>query len=85
MTGRIVAAGDQDRDILGVGAAVTVVDGDREDQRDRFARGEEVEIRIGDGVIPVDRAVVGIATGRTDREGILQRGLLGRGQASGRS
>ena len=32
------------------------------DDRDRLANGEEIQIGIGDGVIPVDRAVVGVTT-----------------------
>ena len=80
---RVVRAGDEDRDILRVGATVAVVDRDREHQRDRLANSQEVEVRIGDGVIPVDGTVVGVAAGGRDREGILERGLLGRGQRQG--
>ena len=72
----IVGAGDGDRHILGIGAAVAVIDGDGVDDRDRLAGGEEVELGLGDGVIPVDGAVVGVAGIRTDGEGILDRGLL---------
>ena len=79
----IVAAGDEDRHILSVGPTVAVVDGDREDEGDGLAGREEVEVGIGDGVIPVDGAVVGVATGGRDGKGILQRGLLRRGQRQG--
>ena len=47
-----------------VGAAVAVVHGDGEHQRDGFAGGQEVEVGVGDRVIPVDRAVVGVTAGR---------------------
>ena len=77
--GRIVAAGDEDRHVLGIGAAIAIVDGDREHQRDRFAGGEEVEIAVGNGVIPVDGSVVRIAARGRNSEGIFQCRLLRRG------
>ncbi len=72
----VVGAGNRDRHILGVGAAVGVIDRDGIHHGDRLAGGEEVKLGLGDGVIPVNGAVVGIAGIRADRKGILDCGLL---------
>ena len=81
----IVGAGDVDGYILGVCAAVGVVDGDGEHSDDRLVGGEEVEVGLADRVVPVDGAVVDIARVGTDGEGILDReddmGIKGRVKA----
>ena len=57
-------------------AAVGIIDGNRVHDGDGLARGEEVKLGLGDGVVPVDGTVVGVARIGTDGEGILDRGLL---------
>ena len=76
MTGASLATGNGDRDVLGIGAAVGIVNRDGVDHGDGLARGEEVQLAFRDGVIPVDDAVVGVAGIRADAEGVLDRGLL---------
>ena len=72
----VVGTGNGDRDVLGIGAAVGIVNRDGVDHRDGLARGEEVQLAFRDGVIPVDDAVVAVAGIRADAEGVLDRSLL---------
>ena len=63
-----------------VGSRVAVVHRDREDDDDLLAGAQEIDHVLIDRVVPGDGAVVGVASHVGDREGVLNRRLLCRGQ-----
>ena len=68
---RVVGTGNGDGDVLGGDSELIIGDRHGKDRGDLFAFTEEVERGLEDGVIPGDRAVIGVARHVGDGEGIL--------------
>ena len=77
---RVVGTGNGDGDVLGGDSELIIGDRHGKDRGDLFAFTEEVERGLEDGVIPGDRAVIGVARHVGDGEGILDGQLLRRAQ-----
>jgi len=80
--GDVIGAGNVDGDVLGVGAAIAVVDGNGKHGGNGFACSEEIEFTFGDRVGPVNRAVVGVQRIGADSKSVLDRRLLCTGQTT---